>query len=498
MNRRRFHYVAGVGAMSSLPLFGRDRAALALDPEPSGVGAAGAGLSQEAAATFATDELQLMYKNAVRLPRPKADCPLPESETLRITYTGRQRDYANVTGADTFMTAWTAEGDLYSTYADGFVLDSKGARADAICTLHPNDWYMRRLGWCVDPFHPGSLTDLPKFEPVSRPGKVTHTGNAMISGDDPFDLRITATPPTPLTHQLYPALYPSGCLIKDGLWISAGHYRGWLLDEANRQLCYEQGPNRFRFSTDAGKTWRWSNFDDRNPVIPERGRPAGGAPIKLGTAKFVDFGQENEHSPDGLAYLVGHGAVDLNGTSNWSSGDAFFLARVAPTMEGLNDPAAFEYFSGRDATGAPKWSQQVADMRPVVEWPCRCGITSITYFPRLKKYVAVICVGWPDGVDGQYDTWIAEAEQLWGPWSRVVYWDAFANQAYFAQIPSKFIQPNGRFYLFYTGGWQGVKPLPPDWQKTPALPHLPAATYSLCVAEFAIESISTEPPAREP
>ena len=33
-----------------------------------------------------------------------------------------------------------------------------------------------------------------------------------------------------------------------------------------------------------------------------------GVPVKLGAPHFVDFGKNMEHSPDGKAYLVGHGA----------------------------------------------------------------------------------------------------------------------------------------------------------------------------------------------
>ena len=31
--------------------------------------------------------------------------------------------------------------------------------------------------------------------------------------------------------------------------------------------------------------------------------------IKFGTPHWVDFGQELKHSPDGKAYIVGHGAT---------------------------------------------------------------------------------------------------------------------------------------------------------------------------------------------
>ena len=473
MNRRSFCRLSGTtlaaaGLSGSLSLWG--------------------GRSDKAPIHFSADELRRMYNNKTRLPRPDLPCPLPQSSAVRgVTSTGRQRDYAPVTGADTFMTSWAADGHLYSTYADGFVVDAEGKRPPVICTLQGNNWYFRKLGVHCPLEDQGTPEKPPRFERTAAPGQVTRTGNALMVGEDPFNLAIRPLPPTPLSLSHYPSCYPSGCLVRNGLWITACHYRGWLLDSGGRQLCYEQGPTRFRFSRDFGATWEWSPHDDRRPVIPETGRPDGSEPAKLGTAKFVDFGRNMEHSPDGLAYLVGHGTCAEKGISNWSSGDAVFLARVPPTVDALNDANAFEFFAGVDRSGKPRWSRKFSRIQPVFEWPGRCGLPSMTYFPALRKYVAVLCVGWPDGVDGQYDTWIAEAQDLWGPWSLVTYWNAFADQAYFAQIPSKFIQRDGRFVLFYSGGWSGVKPLPPSWNKQPAIPALPSATYSLCVAEFRLD-----------
>ena len=477
ITRRDFCRLSGV-ALGGVSLAGAE----SVDP-----GTQAPGTQASLVGGYAPDELQRMFVNPVRLPRPDTPCPLPQSGTIRgVTYTGRYRDYPQTTGADTFMTSWAANGNLYATYADGFATAADVSKVSAICTLQSNHWYFRRLG-IHSPLEPGSVANPPVFEKTSESRQATHTGNAILIGDDPFDLTIHALPPTPLRMTEYPACYPSGCLVRDDIWMTACHYRAWSLDSEQRQLCYEQGPARFRFSPDYGKSWQWSPHDDRKPVIPELGRPAGGAPIKLGTAKFVDFGRNMEHSPDGLAYLVGHGSSDPKGVSNWSSGDAMYIARVSPAIEAINDPSAYEYYAGPDPSGKPQWSREFARIRPVFEWPCRCGLPSITYFPSIRKYLAVFCVGWPDGVDGQYDTWIAEADELHGPWSLVTYWNAFADQAYFAQIPSKFIQADGRFMLFYSGGWSGVKPLPPEWRKQPAIPELPNAAYALCVAEFRLE-----------
>ncbi len=55
------------------------------------------------------------------------------------------------------------------------------------------------------------------------------------------------------------------------------------------------------------------------------------------------------------------------------------------------------------------------------------------------------------------------------------------------RYPSKFINPNGSFAMFYSGGWSGPTPLPPELHKTPTLIDYPSAQYTLCVAEFQLD-----------
>jgi hypothetical protein len=315
----------------------------------------------------------------------------------------------------------------------------------------------------------------------------TTTGNAIIVGDDPFDLSFRVLPPTELVLSLFGCCYPAGCLVKDGTWYYACQYRSHFVDQHGVQQCFAQGPNRLRISHDLGKTWEWSRFDDYDPVIPEIGACAGNAPMKFGNAHFVDFGKNMEHSPDGYAYLIGHGTCDPEGVSNWSSGDAVFLARVTPAPDAINSQSSYEYFVGRKIDGSPSWSTRFEDIKPLFQWASRCGMTYITYFPAIRKYIAVVCAGWPNGGGSQRDTWIAEADALWGPWSIVTYWNAFGEGAYYAQIPSKFIKPDGSFVMFYSGGWAGPTPIPPELQKDPTLVDHPSSQYTLCAAEFQLE-----------
>ena len=56
-----------------------------------------------------------------------------------------------------------------------------------------------------------------------------------------------------------------------------------------------------------------------------------GYPVKIGAPHFVDFGKNMEHSPDGNAYLVGHGAEYPDkeprvANLSWISGDQIYLS----------------------------------------------------------------------------------------------------------------------------------------------------------------------------
>ncbi len=43
--------------------------------------------------------------------------------------------------------------------------------------------------------------------------------------------------------------------------------------------------------------------------------------VKFGAPHFVDFGQNMQHSPDGKAYIVGHGAARPEAVQAWMLGD---------------------------------------------------------------------------------------------------------------------------------------------------------------------------------
>jgi hypothetical protein len=90
----------------------------------------------------------------------------------------------------------------------------------------------------------------------------------------------------------------------------------------------------------------------------------------------------------------------------------------------------------------------------------------MTYNAPLKKYMMCIT----DGGNGiaKFHTYIVESEHIAGPWKLVVYMHNFGEQAYFVNIPSKFISPDGRtawlcYAANYTNGYLGTpnRDIPP-------------------------------------
>ncbi len=386
-----------------------------------------------------------------------------------LKFTGRLRAYEN---ADTWYPSWAADGQLYSPYTDGEV---GGVRTLSTWNANtpPGAEWDAELTEFFGPLGVGGSQ--------SKPDRATTTGNAVLIGDSPWDLTIQALPPTPTITPRFHGLYPAGSLCYRGHWYYLSYYVQRWLNPAGERITYELGPVAgCRISADNGRSWTPSPLDDERPLFPERGRAAGEAPIRLGAPHFVDFGRDMEHSPDGHAYLVGHGTDDLAGIANWCSGDAAFLARVRPSPATINDPHAYSFFAGTDAGGAPRWSADFRDIRPILRWPGHCGIVNMTYHPGLRRYFAFLCVGPARGCYGETDTWIVEAPQPWGPFRTVGYWPRFGSQAYFVCVPSKFLSPdNTTLVLFWSANW--------TWKGTTSNP--PGSRYALCAGEFQLRHV---------
>jgi len=374
---------------------------------------------------------------------PPADGPFPKSDTLiGIGFTGRHAEY---TGADTWYPSWAADGNLYSPWTDG------------------------------------NVNGLGSFSG----GTNATTGHATVLGDDPLKLVVTnqgifASGPRP-----YEGRYPCGSLVHDGVWYYGTyclHPSGGVPRDGISYNWPWLGPFvGFRWSTDFGKTWTQTPCAPEKPLFGEHA--LHGEPVKIGAAHFVDFGKAMEHSPDGKAYLVGHGASDgakrRFAYNSWITGDQIYLLRVAPSIANMNDAAKFEFFAGHDGRGEPIWSRDFAQIKPIAEWRDHMGCVTLTYNPPLKKYL--MCVTDGGNTVSRYHTYLLESDRITGPWRLVSHLSNFGEQAYFVNVPSKFIGRDGRtLWLCYAGnfssGWGGI-----TFKSRP-----PGSRYGMCLQEVRI------------
>lgn len=375
--------------------------------------------------------------------RIPSSSPFEKSDNIAHTqFTGR---FANYTKADTWYPSWASDGNLYSPWTDGSIAGEE-------CS--------------------------------SGAGEKARTGQAKIEGDDPLNLEIVSLGTHEASSLPYNGRYPCGSLVYEGVW----YYGTYTLNYAEYGLNWPiLGPFAgFRISHDMGKTWI------KSPVSCEPGKtlfPAPremNGPVKIGAPHFVDFGKNMEYSPDGNAYLIGHGATekdleDRKANLSWITGDQIYLCRVKPSPETINNEDAYEYFAGHDKNGAVLWSENYEDIQPLIDWENNCGCVTMTYNAPLEKYFMVVTDGWPT-VENM-DTYILESSSITGPWKIVSYWKEFGPQAYFVNIPSKFISEDGlTMWLCYSANFtNGENRNNPEYLKSI---NPPGSAYSISLHEI--------------
>ncbi len=361
-----------------------------------------------------------------------ADCPFPLSgELTGVAFRGYKSGFHY---GDTWYPSWSQNDTLYSPWTDG--------------TTKRADGYDETSSSGDGPLH-------------------NETGQGVIAGNDPMKITAYSTGIYNSSSAPYQGRYPCGSLIYNGVW----YYGTYCLDPAgatqygSRMINWPwMGPFvGFRYSTDYGHTWKETPPTPDKPLFGETGR--NGYPVKIGSPHFVDFGKNMEHSPDGKAYLIAHGA-DTSDTKwrfwndSWITGDQIYLLRVRPSVENMNDPSKYEYYAGKSQDGKQLWTDDFRKIKPLLEWNNNMGCVTMTYDAPLKKYIMCITDG--GNTCSKMNTYILESDDITGKWSLVAYMKDFGEQAYFVNIPSKFIGKDGRTaWLLYSGNfapdWNGVK-----------------------------------------
>ena len=343
---------------------------------------------------------------------PPADCPFkPSKDITGIAFTGKRSNYRV---ADTWYPSWASDGNMYSPWTDGST-----PRADGV------------------------------MEGAASFGDRATTGQGIMIGDDPLNLKLHSLGITVGYTGSYQGRYPCGSLVYNGVWYYGTYCLGpsaWVDYNGRRYNWPILGPvPGFRVSTDYGKTWTETPHTSMSPLFPEPTRFMG--PVKIGKPHFVDFGKNMEHSPDGKAYLVGHGAevddpMPRYANLSWGTADQINIIRVVPSIKNINDESKYEYFAGHDKEGNPVWSYDFKDIKPLLEWNNNMGCVSMTYNAPLKKYLMCVTDAWP--TTGRTNSYVLESDAISGPFKLVTYMKDFGQQGYFLNIPSKFISKDGK------------------------------------------------------
>ena len=207
-------------------------------------------------------------------------------------------------------------------------------------------------------------------------------------------------------------------------------------------------------SRDKGKSWSW---DRSAPMFDQHA---------FTTIMFLDYGKDAEHAPAEFAYAYG---IDDNWAFNTtrSPPTRLYLARMPRTA--IQDRAQWQFWTGYDAEGAPRWSSDIAARAPVLEDTRRTYTTpldpqqyfrnmtvinqgGIVYNAPLARY---IYTSWTEFTFELY-----EAPEPWGPWRHffskdlgVAPWNAQRSGGYATTLPSKFISADGRSMWLQSNAW---------------------------------------------
>ena len=212
-----------------------------------------------------------------------------------------------------------------------------------------------------------------------------------------------------------------------GMLMVDGALYMWVRNTNNSQLA---------MSGDRGKTWKWADWKFEQ---------------SFGCPNFVNYGKDYSGAKDEFVYTY---SMD-DGTA-YKLTDHMVLARVP--KEKVMDWRYYEFYTGNDDGGVPRWSDDIRKRKPVFTNPGRCYRSAMTYSPELQRYLwcQIIPLSGKDESKGprfRGGLGIFEAPKPWGPWRTVFYereWDMGPGES--GSLPTKWMGKDGStFYYVFSG-----------------------------------------------
>lgn len=184
------------------------------------------------------------------------------------------------------------------------------------------------------------------------------------------------------------------------------------------------GNSRLAWSEDHGRTWHYGF----------RFKTSFGCPT------FLNFGRNYEGARDDYVYVYSQ-----DGPSAYEPYDGIVLARVPKSR--IRERDAYEFFSGLDEEGRPRWTGDINRRSPAFIFPENCERLDVVYNPGIKQYLMAL------GFNHKGGWGLFDALEPWGPWTTAFYterWDCGETHSY--RIPSKWISEDGKtMYLVFSG-----------------------------------------------
>lgn len=189
--------------------------------------------------------------------------------------------------------------------------------------------------------------------------------------------------------------------------------------------------SRLAWSRDYEKTWTWADW-----YFSE----------SFGCPEFVQFGPNYKGARDEYVYIASQATNDA-----YEYSPDVVMARVL--KDKLADRSAYQFFAGFDAKGAPAWSANIADRKPVFTDPRGTLRISITYNAALKRYIMTSSHRVGEGPHNP-SLGVFDAPEPWGPWTTIYYDDHWSgnDRTYHHKFPTKWMSADGRtMWLLYSG-----------------------------------------------
>ncbi|CAE7566571.1 unnamed protein product, partial [Symbiodinium sp. CCMP2456] len=260
-------------------------------------------------------------------------------------------------------------------------------------------WYP---SWSSDgdlytPWTDGRVGNIRSSSACAGAACMSTTGFARVSGEDPFNLTIKDVGVFESSPSPYHGRYPSASLHYDGVW----YYGTYALDNENHEP--GDAPRGSESQEAAGKLQTagyCGNWCIQGPFVGFRWSRDGGKTWEEPRKTMANFSDN----------LFGEGS---------------------PDVERINDAAAWEFYAGH-----------LEAQRAFIFLGLRRSMPELIVSAKTAKVRYIMCISTPTFspfTKKQFDTYLLESPSITGPFRYISYLREFGPEAYFVNIPSKFL-----------------------------------------------------------